>query len=77
VTPTVRVLAIGHQTVVEVEAATAATLDRLWCQRWAAAGRETHADWCSAGPGYASVRVATDRAAPLLALVDELNGARP
>jgi hypothetical protein len=73
----VRVLHIGPQTVVEVDAADASTLDAMWCRRWADAGRTAWADWCSAGPRHASVRVRTDKAGPLLALADELTTRTP
>ena len=71
-TPTVHTFTAGPQTVIEVTAPPAGTLDPVWRQAWAAAGRAAGAPWCSAGPGYCSVRVATDRAGSLLALVDEV-----
>jgi len=73
VTLTVHTFVAGTQTVVEVSAPAAGVLDRLWRQRWADAGRAAQAAWCSAGPAYCSVRIDGDRAAPLLALLDELS----
>jgi hypothetical protein len=66
------VLPAGVVAVLEVTAPAAGTLDAMWRQRWADAGRAAKAPWCSAGPAFASVRVNTDRAAPLLALANEL-----
>ena len=70
--PTVNTFIAGTQTIVEVSAPAAGTLEAMWCRRWADAGRAALADWCSAGPGHASVRVDSTRAAPLLALAAEL-----
>jgi len=59
--PTVNTFVAGTQTVVEVSAPAAGVLDRLWRQRWAAAGRAAQAAWCSAGPANCSIRVDSDR----------------
>jgi hypothetical protein len=70
--PDVKVLQLGEQTVVEIDADPTTVLDPMWRQRWAAAGRAAEAPWCSASPAHCSVRVAADRAAPLIALADEV-----
>ncbi len=70
----VTVWTVAAQTVIEVDAADGETLDHSWCDGWANAGRQALAPWCSVGPGHASVRVDTDKAAPLVALAQQLSG---
>ena len=68
---TVRVIDVGPQTVLLVDAAEGAELDPAWRVRWAEAARAARCEVFGVSRTGASARVVNERASALVALAEE------